>query len=168
MGTRYGISFSADSVEQPDSATAPPPVTPRTLRKRRRSMPSIMLDLVVTRGAILGHLVLLVTIETPTHLERRILIDAWHFLNRPVTGLAGDASGLHVPHVREMHKRWQLVDLHPLDGMGRVREGRVADFLHFGIAAARDNVTAHTGPQGGHARVRAHLDRVVAVAAVHL
>ena len=38
--TRYGTSFSTFSVEQPDTATAPTPVTPRTVRKRRRSMPS--------------------------------------------------------------------------------------------------------------------------------
>src|SRR5258707_9397957 len=36
--TRYGISFSTLAVEQPESAAVPAPVTPSTVRNRRRSM----------------------------------------------------------------------------------------------------------------------------------
>src|SRR5213594_4293289 len=86
------MSFSVGSgpMPQAESAAAPAPVTPRTLRKRLRSIllgPSVMavrLRLVVTHGTIAAHFVLHVTLHAPAHPQRGDLIDLRHALHVPV------------------------------------------------------------------------------------
>src|SRR5712672_4151028 len=98
---------------QDESAAAPAPVTPRTVRNRLRSMESVIS--VMTHAAIAGDIVLDVTAHTPTHAQRRDLFHLGRFLH---VAMAGDAGGgperLDVSHVREAHEAGQRVDANPI------------------------------------------------------
>src|SRR5687767_13861334 len=105
---------------------------PSTLRKSRRLTPAFVvgsLISVVAAGAVVARLLALifgrhsaarvrdvsrraltfggvvtvdVTLHAPAHVQRRVLVDAIHFLHFAVARLAGDA-GAHVAHMREPH-----------------------------------------------------------------
>src|SRR3954452_18909945 len=95
-------------------------LTPSTLRKSRRLTPfvavaatlsgdfrSSVMRSVVTRAAIVSRAerrirLPNVTVDAPSHVERRCLIDLLHVLNLTVTRLAGD-PGVDVAHVREVN-----------------------------------------------------------------
>src|SRR5712692_6134036 len=77
-GTTYGTSFSVGSgpIPHPDSAAAPPPATPSTLRNRRRSIPSLISSrLVVAHRAVTAHVAGHVTADAPPHLQGGDLVD---------------------------------------------------------------------------------------------
>src|SRR2546427_328417 len=98
---------------QDDRAAAPAPVTPRTFRKRRRSMESVMS--VMAHAAVAGHVVLDVATDAPAHAQRRDLIHLGHALDLSVTRLAClRAERLDVSHMREAHKAGQRVNADPL------------------------------------------------------
>src|SRR5215469_10608732 len=103
----------------PATTAAPPPVTPRTLRNRRRFIPSTMssplIMLVVTHGAVPRHLLLHVTADAPAHPERLHLRDLGRVRDVTVTGGAGVvAEGLDVAHMREVHEPGEGVHADPL------------------------------------------------------
>src|SRR5574341_2170864 len=91
---RYGMSFSVGSGPMPhaDRAAAPPPVTPRTLRNRRRFIPSAMARpvpaLVMTHRTVTAHVVLHVTPDAPPHPQRGILVHLRHGRDVPVAAHA--------------------------------------------------------------------------------
>src|SRR5881296_4108622 len=92
---RYGMSFCVRwaSLPQAETATAPPPVTPRTVRNRRRFICSLMGSppprSVVAYQAVARDLFLHVTVGAPPHGEGCRLIHLRH---------AGDVA-VHVPQL---------------------------------------------------------------------
>src|SRR5262245_17583517 len=56
-----------------------------------------------------------VTVHAPPHVQRGILLDDGHVLDRAVTRLAGD-PGVDVPHMWESDVVGQLVDANPRNG----------------------------------------------------
>src|SRR3954470_8721799 len=109
------MSFSTFSDAQPSIVVAAVP-TPRTFRKSRRltvavgvwfSCSALILCLVVTRAAIVsrfeGRIRLTdVTVDAPSHVERRCLVYLLHVLDLSMTGLTCH-SRVHVAHVWEVH-----------------------------------------------------------------
>src|SRR6266571_8186832 len=96
---------------QPESAAAPPPVTPRILRNRLRFIPSVIASpppsLEMARRTVARHLPLDVAPDAPAHLEGRHLGN----LRLPgdvavAVGAGGRVRAEHfdVAHVREMHE----------------------------------------------------------------
>src|SRR5688500_8491224 len=55
------------------------------------------------------------TIQAPSHAERRMLANASHLFHVSMAGLAGDAFG-DVAIVRKTHEVRKLMHSHPLDG----------------------------------------------------
>src|ERR1051325_6229229 len=115
------MSFSVGSgpMPQPDSAAAPPPATPSTLRNRLRSIPSLISSrpLVVTDRAVPTHIALHVAADAPPHLQGWDLRD----LRGPVYGamtirarFRACAEHLDVPHVREVHETRKPAHADPL------------------------------------------------------
>src|SRR5438046_3185943 len=150
-GTRYGISFSAGCAHP----ATPMPPRPTSLRKslRLNVTESVMGFLVMTRQAIHRRRVLGVveplamTLEAPSHLERRVLIHHVHLLNRAMAGLALDA-GANVALVIELHVVRQPVDLDPRRRLTAVVIGR--ELLDLGPVDGGDLVAAHARAGGGN------------------
>ena len=120
---------------------------------------------VMTRRTVRRDVVLVVTIETPAHLERRVLVDLRHCFYRAMAGLAGDFC-LDVSHMREVNEGRQLVYLDPLNRPPLVP--RLIQLLDLWIPTADDEMATHTGRYSRHTRTGTHLSGKVAVAAVHL
>src|SRR5688572_401209 len=95
-------------------APAPAPPTPTSLRKSLRATLATCFPLLVAGPAIESMLDrgLLVTVETPAHLQRGDAFDAMHGLDGTVTRLTGDVRP-HVALVREVHEVRQIVHLYP-------------------------------------------------------
>src|SRR5437660_2529997 len=155
---------------QAPSAAAPPPVTPKTFRNRRRFMPSVIdrARSIVTEGTVATHLVLHVTPDAPPHAQRRHLKDLRHRLHRPVTGDARrGAEGLDVSVMREVYEVGVGVDANPFR---RVPVGPgFANFLDLRLVrrpgAADHLVAADTGLQRGNPRLARDRRRIMAVKA---
>src|SRR5580765_6857082 len=168
--TRYGISFSAGGLAQP--AVTPATPMPTSFRKSRRSnttrssFMSVMTDQAVHRRRVLrvGE-VLPVAAHAPAHLERAVLVDAVHVLDRTVALLAGEARA-HVTLVVELHVVGQVMHFHPrhlLAAIGVARE------LHdLRLVRGHELVAAHARAHGGDVRPHGVRRAVVAVLAVHL
>src|ERR1700687_3152985 len=152
------MSFSTFSEAHPSIVVAAVP-TPSTLRNSRRFTPfgaasladepscSMLIPLVVTRAAVVsraeGRVRLSdVTVDAPTHVERRRLIDLLHILDLAVTRLARHA-GVHVPHVRKVHVLRQLVDADPRHRLLLVPVG--GELLDFRFPCGDDGVATHAG-----------------------
>src|SRR6266480_817502 len=82
-----------------DNAAAPALLTPRTLRNRLRSMPSVMVPLVMTHAAIACHLVFDVTAHAPPHAQRRDLGHLRHPLYFPVARRDRKSTRLNSSHM---------------------------------------------------------------------
>src|SRR5712691_6419860 len=134
---RYGMSRSAGRSLQPVTAPAAP--MPASLRKSRREnttgslIPaSVVARQAVRDGGVLALrrvLPLAVAGDAPAHLERRVLVDHRHLLDRAVTLLARDA-GTHVALVVEFDVLGEHVDRDPGDGLAAVPVP--GELLHLG------------------------------------
>src|SRR5438477_11612371 len=112
-GTVYGTRCSVGSgwMSHADTAAAAPPVAPRTVRNRLRS---ICRASVVTHGAVARDVALHVAVDAPAHLERGDLVPLRHGAHVAVAGHAAlGAQDLDVPLVREAHKTRQRVHASP-------------------------------------------------------
>src|SRR6185312_7455411 len=90
-----------------DAAAAAPPVAPRTVRNRLRSIGRAS---VVTHGAVARDVALHVAVDAPAHLERRDLVYLRHGAHVAVAGAAAlGAQNLDVPLVREAHEARECV-----------------------------------------------------------
>src|SRR5437870_945109 len=113
-GTVYGTRCSVGSgwMSHADAAAAAPPVAPRTVRNRLRSIDRAS---VVTHGAIARDVALHVAVDAPAHLERSDLIDLRHAAHVAVAGdTALGTQDLDVPLVREAHEVRERVHARPL------------------------------------------------------
>src|SRR5882762_1728636 len=155
---------------QAEMAAAPAPVTPRTFRKRLRSIvfgPSVIaVRLVVTHGTVAADFVLLVAGHAPPHSQRRDLVDLWHRLHIAMARAARlRAEGLDVALVRETHEARQRVNARPLRGFSLTP--RVAHLLDLGLMRRRragdQLVAAEAGLQRGDPGFARHCHRRVAV-----
>src|SRR4029077_6894247 len=115
------MSFSVGSGPMPQPATtaAPPPVTPRTLRNRRRFIPSTMssplIMLVVAHRAVARHFLFDMTADAPAHPQRLDLRDLCGLGDVAVAHDAGAVpQGLDVSHMREVHEPGQRMHANPL------------------------------------------------------
>src|SRR5690606_11407766 len=108
-------------------ASQPHDVLVRALARPAKPAAAAAAASVMAGQTVLRRVVLAVTVHAPAHLE--LLrgqeprppdgvgghVDLVHLLDRPMTGLAGDAGG-DVPVVPELHVLRRPVDLRPLDG----------------------------------------------------
>src|SRR6266550_4463640 len=164
-------SVGSGPMPQAETAAAPAPVTPRTFRKRLRSMESVIS--VMTHAAVAGHGVLHVTADAPSHAERRHLLDLGHVCNVAVARRTGGVSvgalpggkSLDVTHMREAHEAGQRVDADPLRRFPLAP--RVAHLLDLGLmcrrGAADQLMAADARLQGRDARLARNRRRVVTV-----
>src|SRR6266478_4662244 len=127
-------SVGSGPMPHADTAAAPAPVTPRTFRKRLRSMESVIS--VVAHAAVAGHVVLDVTADAPSHAQRRHLRDLRHALDLAVARRTRRrAERFDVPHMREPHEAGECVHADPL---GRLPlTPRITDLLDFGLMRRR-------------------------------
>src|SRR5437016_870640 len=113
-GTVYGTRCSVGSgpMSHADAAAAAPPVAPRTVRNRLRS---ICRASVVTHGAVARDVALHVAINAPAHLERGDLIHLRHAAHVAVAvDAALRAQHLDVALVREADEPGERVHADPL------------------------------------------------------
>src|SRR5947208_13647521 len=152
-GTVYGTRCSVGSgwMSHADATAAAPPVAPRTVRNRLRS---IRRASVVTHGAIARDVALHVAVDAPAHLERGDLVHLRHAAHVAVAGDAAlGARDLDVALVREAHETPQRVHASP---HGRqVAYTRVAHLFdlrligRLGVGVADYLVTAEAGLHRG-------------------
>src|SRR2546430_6910826 len=112
-GTVYGTRCSVGSGWMPhaDTAAAAPPVAPRTVRNRLRS---ICRASVVTHGAVARDVALHVAVDAPAHLERGDLVHLRHGAHVAVAGGAAlGAQDLDMALVREAHEARECVHARP-------------------------------------------------------
>src|SRR6058998_3541767 len=113
-GTAYGTRCSVGSgwMSHADAAAAAPPVAPRTVKNRLRS---IRRASVVTHGAVARDVALHVAVDAPAHLERGELVHLRHAAHVAVADDAAvGAQDLDVPLVREADEAREPVDPNPL------------------------------------------------------
>src|SRR5436309_8635913 len=150
-----------------DAAAAAPPVAPRTVRNRLRS---IRRASVVTHGAIARDVALHVAVDAPAHLERGDLVHLRHAAHVAVAGDAAlGAQDLDVPLVREAHETRQRVHARP---HGRpLVDPRLAHLFdlrligRLGVGAADYLVTAEAGLHRGDPRLARDGHRAVTIEA---
>src|SRR2546423_1268752 len=112
-GTVYGTRCSVGSgwMSHADTAAAAPPVAPRTVRNRLRS---ICRASVVTHGAVARDVALHVAVDAPAHLERGDLVHLRHGAHVAVAGGAAlGAQDLDMALVREAHEARECVHARP-------------------------------------------------------
>src|SRR5467141_2862121 len=166
------MSRSVGCWAQPLSAPAAP--MPASLRKSRRlkTTPSLMVSSMVTRQAVrdgrvlavAAVLTLAVAADAPTHLERRVLVDHGHLLDRAVTLLARDPRA-HVALVVELDVLGQRVHRYPRNGLPAIPE--LGQLLDLGPVRDRHLVASHADAHRRDVRHRRLLGPVVAIEAVH-
>src|SRR3989442_1176795 len=94
-----------------DTAAAAPPVVPKTVRNRLRS---ICRASVVTHGAVARDVALHVAVDAPAHLERRDLVHLRHGAHVAVArATALGAQDLDMALVREAHEARERVHARP-------------------------------------------------------
>src|SRR5438093_4712234 len=164
-GTVYGTRCSVGSawMSHADAAAVAPPVAPRTVRNRLRSMYRAS---VVTHGAIARDVALHVAVDAPAHLERGDLIHLRHAAHVAVAGdTALGTQDLDVPHVREAHESGERVDADPRWRLLADPRGQHLSHLgHLGRARRRVRDGTSPAPEGPFA-ARHHL--VAAEAGLH-
>src|SRR3989441_5647180 len=150
-----------------DAAAAAPPVAPRTVRNRLRS---IRRASVVTHRAIARDVALHVAVDAPAHLERGDLVHLRHATHVTVAGAAAlGAQDLDVPLVREAHEARQRVHARPY---GRLLiDPRLAHLFDLrligrpGVGAADHLMTAEAGLHRWDPRLARDGHRVVTIQA---
>src|SRR5947207_5207137 len=159
-------SVGSGPMPHADSVAAPAPVTPRTFRKRRRSIESVIS--VMAHATVASHAVLHVTADAPAHAERRDLFDLRRLLHVAMAGGArrcGRAEGLDVALVREVHEAGDRVNANPLWRF--LFTPGVADFFDLGLMRRRragdQLVAAHARLEGRNPRLARNRGRVVAI-----
>src|SRR5436309_7231467 len=146
-GTVYGTRCSVGSgwMSHADAAAAAPPVAPRTVRNRLRS---IRRASVVTHRAIARDVALHVAVDAPAHLERGDLVHLRHAAHVAVADDAAlGAKDLDVALVREAHEAGQRVHASP---HGRLLvDPRLSDLFNLRFIGVRGTadylVTAEAG-----------------------
>src|SRR5882762_4632492 len=109
-----------------DTAAAPAPVTPRTFRKRLRSIESVIS--VVAHAAVPRNIVLDVAADAPAHAQRRDLRDLRHLLHVAVARhTRRRAKCLDVSHMWEADEAGQRMHANPFRRFSLAP--RVADLL---------------------------------------
>jgi len=88
------------------------------------------------------------TANTPAHLERRALLEHFHFFDFTVALLALDSCatlvlGLHVTFVRETNKIWAIVHLDPFNGL--IFLVGFSYLFNWSLVSMDNLVTSHTG-----------------------
>src|SRR2546422_9510889 len=116
-----------------EAAAAAPPVAPRTVRNRLRSIGRAS---VVTHGAVARAVALHVAVDAPAHLERGDLVHLRHGAHVAVAvDAALSAQGLDVALVWETHEARERVHAGP---HGRLPVGpRLAHLLDFRLMGRR-------------------------------
>src|SRR6266571_3694435 len=148
-----------------DAAAAAPPVAPRTVRNRLRS---ICRASVVTHGAVTRDAALHVAVDAPAHRERGDLVYLRHGTHVAVAvDAALGAQDLDVTLVREAHEARERVHTSPL---GRPfvgpRLAHLLDFRLMGRRGAADHLmTAEAGLHRGDPRLARDGHRAVTVQA---
>src|SRR5205085_2286785 len=105
-----------------------------------------------------------VTLQTPFHLQRSVLIDNRHLIHAPVTGRATDAF-VHMYAVIEIDVVGQVVYARPLDGL--ISAPTRAHDLKVRTVVPDLRVTVHAGLGRRHAGPCRRFDRRVTVATVY-
>src|SRR5881394_470356 len=138
-------SVGSGPMPQDDTAAAPAPVTPRTFRKRLRSMESVIS--VVAHATVTGHVVLDVAADAPSHAQRRDLLDLRHLLYVAVARRTRRrAERFDMTHVRKAHEPRQRVNPNPFRGFP-LAPG-VAEALDLRAFRARTRRVALQSPAG--------------------
>src|SRR5437667_5221495 len=164
-GTVYGTRCSVGSAWRwpADPAAAAPPVAPRTVRNRLRSIGRAS---VVTHGAVARDVALHVAVDAPAHRERGHLVHLGHATHVAVAGGAAlGAQDLDMALVREAHEARQRVHARP---HGRLLvDPRLSDLFDLRLIALRGTadylVTAETGLHRGDPRLARDGHRAVAI-----
>src|SRR3989441_3731372 len=164
-GTVYGTRCSVGSawMSHADTAAAAPPVAPRTVRNRLRSIGRAS---VVTHGAVARDVALHVAVDAPAHRERGHLVHLGHATHVAVAGDAAlGAQDLDMALVREAHEARQRVHARP---HGRLLvDPRLSDLFDrrlIGLGRTADYlVTAEAGLHGGDPRLARDGHRAVAI-----
>src|SRR5882724_12597318 len=136
-----------------DAAAAAPPVAPRTVRNRLRSIGRAS---VVTHGAVARDVALHVAVDAPAHLERGDLVHLRHATHVAVAGAAAPgAQDLDVPLVWEAHETWECVHARPHGRLlGGPRLAHLLDLRFMGRVGAADNLmTTEAGLHRGDPRL---------------
>src|SRR5882724_4723654 len=136
-----------------DAAAAAPPVAPRTVRNRLRSIGRAS---VVTHGAVARDVALHVAVDAPAHLERGDLVHLRHATHVAVAGAAAPgAQDLDVPLVWEAHETWECVHARPHERLlGGPRLAHLLDLRFMGRVGAADNLmTTEAGLHRGDPRL---------------
>src|SRR3989454_6714359 len=148
-----------------DTAAAAPPVAPRTVRNRLRS---ICQASVVTHGAVARDVALHVAVDAPAHLERGDLVYLRHGAHVAVAvDAALGAQNLDVPLVREAHEARECVHARPHRRLLRgPRLAHLLDLRLVGVGGAADDLmTAEAGLYRGDPRLARDGHGVVTVQA---
>src|SRR5262245_23249582 len=116
----------------------------------------------IGRRAVFAHAAALVTLETPAHRQRHLLLHAVHALDRTVTPLTRHRCA-HVAAVIEMHEVGEVVHLHPRDWA--LLQHRLAQFLDLCGLPAEKSMAIHADAGRGNAGMRTARSRVMAVEA---
>src|SRR4029077_3458646 len=128
-----------------DAAAAAPPVAPRTVRNRLRSIGRAS---VVTQRAVAGDAALHVAVDAPAHLERGHLVHLRHGAHVAMAGAAAfGAQYLDVPLVRETNEARECVHACPDRRLlGGPRLAHLRDFRLMSLGRAADDLmTAEAG-----------------------
>src|SRR2546427_8129855 len=128
-----------------EAAAAAPPVAPRTVRNRLRSIGRAS---VVTHRAVARDVALHVAVDAPTHLERGNLVHLRHGAHVAVAGAAAlGAQNLDVPLVREAYEARKRVHARPHRRLlGGPRLAHLRDFRLVRLGRAADHLmTAEAG-----------------------
>src|SRR6266853_770156 len=168
-------------MSQADAAAAAPPVAPRTVRNRLRSIGRAS---VVTQGAVARDVALHVAVDAPTHLECGDLVHLGHGSHVAVAGDAAiGAQHFDMALVREMHEARDPVDPDPLGWLlAEPRRLHLPDLGCFSgarsgvlrrtdrtaerpLPARHDLVTAEAGLHRGDPRLARYGHRTVTVQA---
>src|SRR5438132_9004492 len=141
-GTVYGTRCSVGSgwMSHADTAAAAPPVAPRTVRNRLRS---ICRASVVTHGAVARNVALHVAVDAPAHLERGDLVHLRHGAHVAVAGGAVlGAQDLDMALEREAHEARECVHARP--HWWPLVDQRLPDLLYHRLVVHRDIADTHS------------------------
>src|SRR5438876_645585 len=148
-----------------DAAAAAPPVAPRTVRNRLRSIGRAS---VVTQGAVARDVALHVAVDAPTHLEGGDLVHLRHAIHLAMARAAAlRPQNLDVTLVREAHEARESMHARP---HGRLLVGpRVAHLLDLRLVRLRGSadhlMTTEAGLHRRDPRLARDGHRIVTVQA---
>jgi len=115
------------------------------------------------------------TIEAPTHLERRELVDSWHFVHRTMAfqallvgfeTLEDALVGINMSVMREPYEAREFMHFDPLDGTPFIP--RSLQLLNFWVPRPGQEVTTHARGHRRKTGTRADFRRKVTIPAIHL